>query len=107
MSVSGNTIFTGKNNRQTGYLDLVIWYIFSQNSNKIILSLQGEQLTVFVARDKIRAFKLSAPLSLRSSQYLKSFSEKIGDNIKKCYFQYYIMKRGNIVRESVFQMISG
>lgn len=29
---------------------------------------------------------VSATLSLRSFQYLKNFSEEIGDDIKKCYF---------------------
>ena len=63
-----------------GYSDLSIWQTFSQKKNEVSLSLQGKQLTVFVANDKNWAFKLksefwkhvSATINLTASQYLKT-----------------------------------
>lgn len=45
--------------RSYGYSDLSIWQTFSQK-NEVSLSLQGKQLTVFVANDKNWAFKLKS-----------------------------------------------
>ena len=51
--------FFWKNVWQTNYayLDLNIWQMFSQKKNKVSLSLQEKWLAVFVASDKILAFK--------------------------------------------------
>lgn len=62
-----------------GYSDLGIWQIFFK-MNKVNLSLQGKQLRVLVANDKLWAFKqknfgklLFTTVSLAAAQYLKYF----------------------------------
>ena len=78
-------------NRQT--LVTQIWTLsrlFSK-MNKVSLSLQTRQLTVFVANDKIWASKLNLKFwnicichcQLDSFQYFKNFSDEICDDINK------------------------
>lgn len=72
------------------YSDVYLADIFSE-MNKVSWSLQGKQLTVFVAKDKLWAFEqklnygrpVSATLSLTASQCL-DFSDETGGNINTC-----------------------
>lgn len=69
-----------------GYTVFGIWQTFSRQQNKVSLSLQRKQLTVFVADYKIWASKkehqnfgkiVPATMILKASQYLTIFSDKV------------------------------
>ena len=58
------------------------------------LSLQGEQLTIFVANDKVLAFKQKSRLlenlyyecELHRFSFLKDLADETNGDIKKCKF---------------------
>ena len=76
-----------------GYSDMRIWYTFSKE-NKVSLSLQEKHLTVFVANDKIRAFKQNLGSweicicyhEFDSFSILKHFSDEIESDLNECDF---------------------
>ena len=93
-------------NRQTMVTQIWISSRLFSKMNKVSLSLQGKQLTVFVANDKTRASKLNFKIwnicichcELESFQYFKNFSDEIHGDINKREFflELCIMEYSNI-----------